>query len=124
MTGSIKTNLPDDHRLASIRGLKGEVVPNISEDPKMVEKYSHEFYPEGKGEFFYFVNLDEIDTVHSEIISRMRAEVEEVPDGVQMAAAADLLELHDRTGISLDDMGAVRKFVELYAGGPITPNGV
>ncbi len=38
--------------------------------------------------------------------------------------AADLLEIHDATGISLDDWPAAREFVEALIGHPITENHV
>lgn len=37
--------------------------------------------------------------------------------------AADLLELHDATGISLDNFNSARQFVEQRIGGPIQENG-
>lgn len=41
-----------------------------------------------------------------------------------MLAAADLLEAHDETGISLDDWDAPRRLVEYLLQRPISPNGV
>lgn len=38
--------------------------------------------------------------------------------------AADLLELHDSTGISLDNWTHARGLIEYLIGHPITPNGV
>jgi len=37
--------------------------------------------------------------------------------------AADLLEMHDATGISLDAWPTARRFVEVTLGHPITENG-
>lgn len=44
-------------------------------------------------------------------------------DRIDMGLAADLLELHDMTGISLDAWRLARSFVERHIGHTITENG-
>jgi hypothetical protein len=68
-------------------------------------------------------------TDHSDVIARLRSLAP--PDTSPMLAdaevrlllAADLLELHDLTGISLDAWCAAREFVERTAGITVTENG-
>lgn len=40
------------------------------------------------------------------------------------AVAADLLEMHDATGVSLDNWESAKDLIELLIGHPITKNGV
>ena len=66
-------------------------------------------------------------TDHSEEIAELRAmaaEAEERESFVMINLAADLLEAHDQTGISLDDWPYARQFVEQILTEPILPNGV
>lgn len=58
-------------------------------------------------------------TNHAEQIERLRRD-RPTPEN---RLAADLLELHDKTGIRLDDWESARTFVESKVG-PIQPNGV
>lgn len=43
---------------------------------------------------------------------------------ISLRLAAELLEAHDDTGISLDDWPTARRFVEGHLGSPISPNAV
>lgn len=73
-------------------------------------------------------------TDHSEQIETLRETAEThkehglISSSVIYNAAADLLEVHDATGISLDDFGAVKELVEFALRDlgldPFTPNGV
>lgn len=55
---------------------------------------------------------------HGEQIAMLRGR-----HGLDNQLAADLLELHDRTGISLDDWETARTFVENLTGSSVAPNG-
>lgn len=57
-------------------------------------------------------------TSHADEIAGLR------DHALQLALAADLLEAHDETGISLDAWQAARAFVERHIGKPILENGV
>lgn len=59
--------------------------------------------------------------MHSDSISMLREDAEELT--INHLLAADLLEMHDRKSLSLDNWGSARKFVEHYIGHSITPNG-
>lgn len=71
-------------------------------------------------------------TDHSEEISQLRGAVTALDQigGLRttityqaMDLAADLLEMHDQTGISLDSWPAARALVETLTGKPIVENG-
>lgn len=71
-----------------------------------------------------------MDTDHSEQVAelRRRAGVSDTAPHltdreVDLLLAADLLEAHDDTGISLDAWVSARTFVERHAGITITENG-
>lgn len=55
---------------------------------------------------------------------RERMRDAENPNALEDGLAADLLELHDRTGISLDNWDTARMFVERQIGASIQKNGV
>lgn len=58
-------------------------------------------------------------------IRAIRAQADEMEREMhRMGAAAELLQCHDDTGISLEKFGLVRDFVEDIAGGKIVENGV
>jgi len=64
-------------------------------------------------------------TDHSDEIAQLREmadKAEERHEKVTIHLAADLLQSHDDTGISLDDWPYARQFVEFYLGKPILPN--
>jgi hypothetical protein len=65
-------------------------------------------------------------TDHSTTIASIREQAETLPEGTveRLAAltAADLLELHDDTGISLDSWVSARELVEHFAGHVIVEN--
>jgi hypothetical protein len=67
-------------------------------------------------------------TDHTTAIAKMREEAQNFHhcDLRRLAreVAADLLEMHDDTGISLDTWVAARELVETFTGSPITENGV
>jgi hypothetical protein len=67
-------------------------------------------------------------TDHSADIAMLRAKAEDsnLPDlnVLIYEIGADLLEMHDRQSLSLDDWDTGRNFVELLIGHPITKNGV
>lgn len=66
-------------------------------------------------------------TDHSTDITNLRARAETASGSLNrlaLAAAADLLELHDCTGISLDNWPSARALVETLTEHPITENGV
>lgn len=58
-------------------------------------------------------------TDHSTQIEKLR-----IRGTLENRLAADLLELHDRTSLSLDKWETARKFVERRIGGTIQENGV
>lgn len=75
-------------------------------------------------------------TDHSAIIQEMRERVQILEDHkhvltseyddlllLALPVAADLLEIHDATGISLDNWPSARTFVERLSGVAITENG-
>jgi len=69
-------------------------------------------------------------TDHSDVVFQLRARARHgdthpdlTDDDVALLLAADLLETHDDTGISLDCWIAAREFVERLAGITITENG-
>ena len=66
-------------------------------------------------------------TDHSTAIALLRTRAEQLKSDrdtqLAMEVAADLLELHDDTGISLDAWASAREMVERFIGQPITPNG-
>ncbi|HEX6514482.1 MAG TPA: hypothetical protein VF049_02840 [Nocardioidaceae bacterium] len=62
---------------------------------------------------------------HSEEIARLRTQAGSATgaqDALVFAVAAELLQAHDETGISLDDWMAPRPLVERLIGGPIIEN--
>ena len=59
----------------------------------------------------------ETRTDHSEDIARLRES-----DAVEIQVAADLLELHDWTSLSLDDWHTARTWVESLMGHPLEEN--
>lgn len=64
-------------------------------------------------------------TDHAEEIALLRylaGELNSESIVVDLNLAADLLEAHDQTGISLDDWPFARRFVERYVGKSIIPN--
>jgi hypothetical protein len=65
---------------------------------------------------------------HSLHIERLREQAQhfegETMHRLAYLASADLLKVHDETGISLDEWTAVRALVEYCLGRPITRNGV
>ena len=65
-------------------------------------------------------------TDHSDYIEafRVMAEASDGLDAIELRLAADLLEAHDQTGISLDDWPNARRFVEVLTGVTVIPNGV
>lgn len=71
------------------------------------------------GEAFQYRRSD-----HSTEIVRLRKQAEEgtVMEALTCAVAADLLEAHDETGISLDNWLSARLLVELLIGEPILEN--
>lgn len=65
------------------------------------------------------------NTNHSEDIKFLRSEAESgTTTDNSLVLAADLLELHDNTGISLDNWASAREYVEILIGHPIKENGV
>lgn len=62
---------------------------------------------------------------HADEIERLRklAAVNASASASRLRLAADLLELHDTTGISLDDWQSAREFVEMAIGREISENG-
>ena len=67
-----------------------------------------------------------METDHSADINRLRAEAHGTDNRgsrLVLFTAADLLEIHDDTGISLDEWPAARLLVESLIGHPITENG-
>lgn len=54
---------------------------------------------------------DSLNPMHTEVMR------------LSMATAADLLEMHDATGISLDNWASARDLVEALIFHPISPNG-
>ena len=73
------------------------------------------------GEAFHYRRSD-----HSTEISQLRAQVGDgtVLEALTRAVAADLLQSHDETGISLDEWLSARLLVELLIGKPILENEV
>jgi hypothetical protein len=74
------------------------------------------------GEAFHYRKSD-----HAEEIARLRERAglsDERQQALVYAVAAELLQAHDETGISLDDWLAPRLLVELLIGGPIIENEV
>jgi phosphosulfolactate phosphohydrolase-like enzyme len=71
------------------------------------------------GEAFQYRRSD-----HSVEIAQLRTRVGDgtVANALTLAVAADLLEAHDETGISLDDWLSARLLVELLIGKPIIEN--
>ena len=71
------------------------------------------------GEAFHYRRSD-----HSPEIAQLRTQVEDgtVLEALTKAVAADLLQAHDETGISLDDWLSARLLVELLIGKPILQN--
>lgn len=73
-------------------------------------------------------NDDRRTSDHSDEIDRLRhiAADPGVDEAVQIQheAAAALLEVHDQTGLSLDNWKGPREFVEMLLGGSITENHV
>ncbi len=71
------------------------------------------------GEAFQYRRSD-----HSVEIAQLRTQVGDgtVVSALTLAGAADLLEAHDETGISLDDQLSARLLVELLIGKPIIEN--
>lgn len=66
------------------------------------------------------------ETPHGKDIHRLRVMAEKMPSKIErlaMELAADLLEAHDATGISLDNWPSARGFVENYIECPIKENG-
>lgn len=64
-------------------------------------------------------------TDHSEEIEDLRKRAGNKDHGANtLLLAADLLEMHDATGISLDRWATARKFVEDHIGAFILENGV
>lgn len=62
---------------------------------------------------------------HSKEIAQLRRQAgaaTESQDALVFAVAAELLQAHDQTGISLDDWLAPRLLVERLIGGPIIEN--
>lgn len=67
-----------------------------------------------------------MQTDHSAQITVLRERVSRLADETDRLAgltAADLLEIHDATGLSLDNWPAARQLVEKFICGPITENG-
>lgn len=61
---------------------------------------------------------------HTQDIVTLRNKAKNDPENkIALECAADLLETHDATGISLDNWDAPRKFVEQYLGKSIYENG-
>jgi len=73
------------------------------------------------GEAFNFRRSD-----HSAEIAQLRTQAVDgtALEALTLAVAADLLEAHDETGISLDDWLSARLLVELLIGKPILENDV
>lgn len=71
------------------------------------------------GEAFHYRRSD-----HSAEIADLRTQVGDgtVLEALTRAVAADLLQAHDETGISLDDWLSARLLVELLIGKPILEN--
>lgn len=65
-------------------------------------------------------------TDHSDVIEvlRLLGDIAHGMEGIELRLAADLLEAHDQTGISLDDWPNARRFVEVLSGVDVIPNGV
>lgn len=63
-------------------------------------------------------------TDHDEEIRRLRTIESRTagPERLNIRLAAELLEAHDQTGISLDDWPTARRFVESYTDSPVMPN--
>ena len=64
-------------------------------------------------------------TDHSQEIAALRKVASLMLDDdliIQLNLAADLLEAHDQTGISLDDWPWARRFVEGHTHTPVEPN--
>jgi hypothetical protein len=63
-------------------------------------------------------------TDHAEELAVIRAKADKASgmDKVFIQLAADLLQSHDETGISLDDWPTARRFVEHFTGSPVLPN--
>jgi len=65
-------------------------------------------------------------TDHSEEIAMLRQLAGEVTSNTNLVVdvnlAADLLEAHDQTGISLDDWPYARRYVERFIGRSVLPN--
>lgn len=68
------------------------------------------------GEAFQYRRSD-----HTAEIAQLRTQVADgtVLEALTVAVAADLLEAHDQTGVSLDDWLSARLLVELLIGKPI-----
>lgn len=71
------------------------------------------------GEAFHYRRSD-----HSAEIAQLRDQVGDgtALEALTLAVAADLLQAHDETGISLDDWLSARLLVELLIGKPILEN--
>lgn len=91
--------------------LGGDILEVQGTEYALQPEHDHPFIPQ---------SLDVCATCGSE---HPDAETEQV---LQDAAtlAADLLDLHKRTGISLDNWDAARRFVEHHTGEQVVPNGV
>lgn len=64
-------------------------------------------------------------TDHSEEIAQLREYARYLDNHFDILCrflAADLLEAHDQTGISLDDWPYARRFVEQFTESPVLPN--
>jgi hypothetical protein len=97
-----------------------------------------DLYPSARCPFEYAHDLEDEDededvprTDHSADIAMLRGRAEwhagfggPPQTRLMFETAADLLELHDSTGISLDDWTSARELIEYLTGNPITRNGV
>lgn len=75
------------------------------------------------------MTYDEMDTTLTQINDLRRREVTALRIGDHnkandLAVAADLLEIHAQTGLSLDHWDSARTFVERHTGASVVPNGV
>ena len=76
------------------------------------------------------MSLERVDVIVAELGAYIgdadghvnKAAVREILEGAH-ALAADLLELHNATGISLDDWDSARRFVQAFTGDAVAPNG-